>query len=798
MKYRVLIQACPIWKPGERDVDAEPRRVRRENAPASERYPDDYAGRVVSVIPADKQFHPADVADPSRLVITRELTDYERDGLRSRMLKISLDRRIEDVTFDDRWGAVAEVLRANIEDPEAAEALDSDDDIEARRFDEISTMARNSLQDVTVHTGAGLYEVGPTKTYATIQSAFDQLWIDQGSALFTSSQVIRIFADTYDEAVSPNPSLQPDITNGYIIFAEGDISDDRNNIVLQPTSDTTILRAWDNTHIRHLALASAVCVTGIENSTSNKGTVISDCSITMSAGGSANTVGIRFRSGGIAEDCDITVTGTGTTSYGINTQDVSAKIARCLIVGPGTAKSGVQAPRGVEMESCAISGFLFGLGSSANIRIGRVVVKNSVIYNCGVCLPVTDWYAPSYEFTNVIVQSVTTVVEVYNSWPEINPITSQTGPWISFKHCMFYNYTNFGRQALPPNDTKTYAEFVAFNRVLAVDNVDGTDPEMTDPANGDFSLADGSPAIKAGHGSGVSTDYLGVAFDIATPDIGSWSSGVIPPPGPPSIPDPPAISAIVNDGDGDGATVTLETESGSDVYLYARIRNSIDAWALKGSRTDSGDIASTGHTNNSNYEFIAIATFGAAVNEDPSLPSIPATAFITDAAGFYSAIMQALYDWVDGELGIPVIWHHPNAPQPAKEYVTIDMRPTQGPQWDYKSPPDDVNGISTLRGDREFIVSLQLQGKKLPYNENAGLTLAEQLATSLQKESTIAAFNAAGFAFVDRVATTDLSALGGTEFESRASLELMFRMGHETTDTVGVIETVDTVVGTYE
>jgi hypothetical protein len=265
-----------------------------------------------------------------------------------------------------------------------------------------------------------------------------------------------------------------------------------------------------------------------------------------------------------------------------------------------------------------------------------------------------------------------------------------------------------------------------------------------------------------------------------------------------AIPNIPTITGIVNDGDGTGATVSVLTDVGATVFVLSRQRNSAEPWTSRGSRVGSGDIAATGYTNNTNYESIAIATFGVVVTDEPSLPSQPVGVFITDAAGFYAAIQQALYDWVDGELGIPVIWAHPNAPQPAKEYAAIDMRPTQGPQWDYKSPPDSVNGISTLRGDREFIVQVQIQGKRLPTNENAGLTLAEQLATSLQKESIIAAFNAAGFAFVDRVATTDLSALGGTEFESRASLELMFRMGHETTDTVGVIETVGTVDGTFE
>jgi hypothetical protein len=51
MKYRVLFQSCPIWKAGERDVDAEARRVRQQDLAADERYPGDYRGRAISVIP---------------------------------------------------------------------------------------------------------------------------------------------------------------------------------------------------------------------------------------------------------------------------------------------------------------------------------------------------------------------------------------------------------------------------------------------------------------------------------------------------------------------------------------------------------------------------------------------------------------------------------------------------------------------------------------------------------------------------------------------------------------------------
>lgn len=48
--------------------------------------------------------------------------------------------------------------------------------------------------------GAGLYEVGPGKTYATPNAAINQLVIDQGTDPFTATQTIRIYTDVYTSA----------------------------------------------------------------------------------------------------------------------------------------------------------------------------------------------------------------------------------------------------------------------------------------------------------------------------------------------------------------------------------------------------------------------------------------------------------------------------------------------------------------------------------------------------------------------------------------------------------------------
>jgi hypothetical protein len=733
MKYRVLFRTCPAWKVGERDVDAEKRRARAGNVLDAERYPGDYMGQVISVIPADKQFSAGDVADPSRAVMTLSLSEEEYDALRTRAHKVGADRRFIDVTFEDRWGAVAETLRSNIDNPEAAELGDRDSDIDALLFAEISELATDSLEKNDVHTGAGLYPVGPGQTYTTIQSAFDQLFTDQGAATFTSSQIIRVYADTYDENVVPSTSLAPDKNNGWNLFLEGNSGDALNTVVLEPTAGTACLSLHRNIFVRHLTITSTVCTTGIRNTASAHGTTISDCSVTINIAGAVDTVGINIRSACLIEDCTISVNGTASGSYGIRCiQDVPPKIHRCYINGNGTATRGIGTHIGCDIASSVIYGFASGIAQDGYPRYGPSIIRNAVIYNCTTAMHMSAWYATSYEMVNVIVHTCTTVFSPYNWWPERSSGADQTGAIMGMKHCFFYNYTNFGRQSLAPNATKTYAEWIAFNRVTAVANTDGVDPLFTDPGSADFSLQAASPCLNAGHGSGITYDINSTSFHKQTPDVGAisasaagvtptwtsdtsnitatdqgdgdgvsisfdastlapshltaeyavqyqasggdWSGATIAwigtgtsvtlggltqdtaydfrvgartkdlgqswsyasdsdsatPTGGAS-PSVPQITSVTNDGDGDGATATLVTDSGTDVYLYSRIRNSTDAWNAEGSRTDSGTISVSGLTNNSMYEFIAIATAGASVSDTPSLPSAIVSVLIIDS-----------------------------------------------------------------------------------------------------------------------------------------------------------------------
>ena len=252
---KVLYRAAPAWEVGANT---------HERIPGSH-YPDDYAGKVIAVKPLDHPFTPADLSG-GRALVELDLTDEQRTGLADRRLKVGADCIVQ-VTFDDRWGHLATGLRdrwgSGVIDKEAesialaepvvdrpAQPVESAFDLEVARL-------TADLPAMVVHSGAGLYEVGPGKTYSTIQAAVDQLWTDQGAAVFTASQYIRIFADTYDENVVPNTGFRTNEAYGYTLVIEGDPAEGRDNIIVQPTGGTYVLHlgtALEHCLVRHLTL----------------------------------------------------------------------------------------------------------------------------------------------------------------------------------------------------------------------------------------------------------------------------------------------------------------------------------------------------------------------------------------------------------------------------------------------------------------------------------------------------------------------------------------------------------------
>jgi hypothetical protein len=117
-RWKVLYRRRPSWLTGENEPDRDTR-VRLSPftalAPDLAHYPGDYAGFVVSVVPAEgpaaKDFSPGELVDPNRAVVELDLTDEGLAALRSRRSRIGVDRRPSVVTFDQKHGAIAAALK---------------------------------------------------------------------------------------------------------------------------------------------------------------------------------------------------------------------------------------------------------------------------------------------------------------------------------------------------------------------------------------------------------------------------------------------------------------------------------------------------------------------------------------------------------------------------------------------------------------------------------------------------------------------------------------------------------------
>lgn len=882
----VLITPAPSWLIGEGDekpeylVGRDGIRTIPEPVNPDDHYPDDYAGKVVAVRRSGWRWTEMDLAG-GRVIVQMELTDQEAGWVSSRTRKIINGERVP-ITFEDRWGSqIAARLRERFDDAEDAERRSDDpNDYIGRQFAAQSVLFKKLLTPVVVHTGAGLYEVGPAKTYSTWSAALAQLWTDQGAAEFTATQYIRGFADTYDETITPNASLNPSERNGLSLIIEGDPTDSRNNMIVQPTSGRAVNVAMDMIILRHMkcvaADSDAVTLTAGCN-----WAVITDCDITAVGSNEAiNAVPKALT----VEDCAINSEDDGIfvgTATGVF-------VHRCVITATaGQVDAGIWLSNGASglIEACTIDGFSDGVFVQGSQSAD--VFRNNTFYNCDEGLSFNAGDIPPAEIDNNIFLSCTTNIKI-SAWPDETGEGSVYGP-IQLRNNSFYDYTNFVKNR--SNVTRTYAQFIVMDGVDAGGNLNAIDPLLTNPGAGDFSLQGGSPCRNTGHGAGTVTGVNAVAFDPNNPDIGGWSSGVLasdPPtwasntsnisatdaasdsevdltwdaatPGSGSVGyilesrTPVGAGSWVEQGRTVGTTFTIpnlvnETSYDFRPLAYSRISgeptttpsDTDSATPTAADIPDAPAIAATDLLNQSEvrvdivagnaadvstiyYQIVpdgALQTWGNTVTGSGSetllgllvkpyviyaiatrggCTSAPSNlALLTlQAADQYTAIRTALYEWVKGVVGNPVvIWREPNAPQPARQYVSIKMNPTTTIGSDYHSGAD-TNGVETVEGNREFVFSVQIHGKPSNEDGSASISILERIRSSLEKETIRATLKAAGLAFVVVEGSGDLAGIGGTEWEARAFKDFRFRTTYQDTDDVGYIGTVETPVGTLE
>ena len=716
--------------------------------------------------------------------------------------------------------------------------------------------------------------------WSTIQAALDQLFTDQGAAAFTASQYIRVFAGTYDENVVPNATLAPVYGNEALVV-EGDSTDDRDNIIIAPAAgDGFTVNGPDNVVLRHLKVAPVGGTTAVNIGAGSYCYTVSDVHVVCTC-----TNGIVTQVSGLVEDCVVDHSSNSVSKTGIYC--VGGTVVRSVARSTnGTRKGlGITCSRS-GIVGCTAAGYVRGIHIVDGRFLAIARIAQCTVYDCddGVAF-VGGYMGIHLELVNTVISGCTDCIQLTSGYPE--ETATVFGPRWTLRNNCFHDYTNFANDGSTP---KTYAQIAAMDRCDASGDI-FTDPLMTAPATGDFSLQTSSPCKWTGHGSGVVADYRGVVFDPQNPDIGGWSSGIVPAPtwaadtsniiatnlatgGEVGLTwDEAAATVLTNLSK--GYIIESRTVSGPGAYVehgrsdteaftvgaliddaarefrvtaYTRVSaepSSVPSDTDEATPTgvaipDAPEITATDLLNQSDVKVDIVAgnaadvstifyrivpggvlqTWGNTVTGDGSKTltltvkpyviyavaqrggcnSVPSNLEFVNvqAADKYTAMRTALYEWVKGVVGNPtVLWREPNAPQPARQYVSIKMNPTTPVGSDYHSAAD-IDGIETVSGDREYIFSIQVHGKPANEDGSASISILERLRSSLEKRSVQATLCAAGLAFVAEEGFGDLAGIGGTEWEARVFMDIRFRTTYQDTDEVGFIGTVETPVGTLE
>lgn len=145
-------------------------------------------------------------------------------------------------------------------------------------------------------------------------------------------------------------------------------------------------------------------------------------------------------------------------------------------------------------------------------------------------------------------------------------------------------------------------------------------------------------------------------------------------------------------------------------------------------------------------------------------------------------VNQWLYNWASSQIASPVIFRDQNGPQPEGDYVTIKAIafPREG-EAEY-SDVTDANGITQIKHSMLVTCSVQSFGSD-PFGTMT------TLRNSLEKISVQQALRADGLCYMGMASEpTDVAAIVGTEFEARATMDVIFRVPVIIEDDVGLIE----------
>lgn len=144
-----------------------------------------------------------------------------------------------------------------------------------------------------------------------------------------------------------------------------------------------------------------------------------------------------------------------------------------------------------------------------------------------------------------------------------------------------------------------------------------------------------------------------------------------------------------------------------------------------------------------------------------------------------------LFTLVDPLISETVIWADGNSPRPALPYVAMKVMGIRRINGDWKSESVGLDGLQTVKGDREFTLNIQRYGTD-------SVEALSTLADKLRLTTNIDKFNNAKLPVIDAEDVVDVAALlDKSQIEPRASLDVFMRMKSSLTDNAGYIDTVE-------
>ena len=153
----------------------------------------------------------------------------------------------------------------------------------------------------------------------------------------------------------------------------------------------------------------------------------------------------------------------------------------------------------------------------------------------------------------------------------------------------------------------------------------------------------------------------------------------------------------------------------------------------------------------------------------------------------YNTVKTNLYTWAVSvvPIGMPVIFWEPNAPRPLIPYITLFLNSILAVNQDWTANEADVLGEVEMKGDRQFTLSIQAYGGTDP------LTVLENIRSSLQKVSVLDTLRTNGIVFYESLNISDISDLIDSQYEKRASMDILFAIGQVYSDTTGYFDNIE-------